>query len=225
MSPPAISSPRAPDIPKSPKASGVPKMPDRPDNPTVENETSGLGRSNSRKISSETSNTNTPGSDDQSNQQQIMVRQKSSTQGKQAMQVARQEIGVKEQPKGSNRGPRVDEYQGSKKGQYWCAHFVSWCIEQTGTSPFGHVASVATIRRWGQRNGKYSSVDNATPEAGDIFTKARRDDAGKIVGGHIGFVQSYDAKNKNIFTVEGNSGDAVQERTRNTSTLDGFIRI
>lgn len=149
----------------------------------------------------------------------------SSRQGEQALQVALQEVGVKEQPPGSNRGPRVDQYQGGSKGQYWCCHFVSWCVEQTGKSPFGHRAAVSSLRKWGKSNGKYTPSERAQPQPGDIFTKSRYDKAGKLVGGHTGFVQSYNPDNRTVRTVEGNVRDKVMELTRSLSSLDGFIRI
>ncbi len=43
------------------------------------------------------------------------------------------EVDVQEQPRGSNAGPRVEEYLasvGRKKGDPWCAAFTSWCILQ-----------------------------------------------------------------------------------------------
>jgi uncharacterized protein (TIGR02594 family) len=148
-----------------------------------------------------------------------------SARGAKALAVARQEIGTAEDPPGSNRGPRVNEYQGGDKGQYWCAHFVSWCFEQSGGSPFGHEPSVAELRRWAEGKGKYVTAGSAAPGAGDVFTMQRRDKAGKVVGGHTGFIQSYDAKKNTVRTVEGNISDKVGELTRSVASLDGFVRI
>lgn len=151
-------------------------------------------------------------------------RPRPSALGTAALAVARKEIGVTEDPKGSNRGPRVDQYQDGK-GQSWCAHFVSWCVRQVGESPFGHLAAVEALRRWAQARGLYLPADTNPPLAGDIFTMARTDAQGRIVGGHTGFVQGYDARGGRVRTVEGNSGDAVAERTRSVTALDGFIRL
>ena len=52
-----------------------------------------------------------------------------------ALAQAAGEIGVMEQPLGSNRGPRVDQYLSSvgldpTSGHYaWCAAFVYWCFD------------------------------------------------------------------------------------------------
>ncbi len=162
-----------------------------------------------------------------------------SLRGMVAMSIALGEVGVREVPSGSNRGPCaggatrgcVDAYTGGR-AQPWCAHFVSWCFEQTGFSPFGHLASVNGLRRWGRSQGWY--VERAavarrefTPLAGDIFTKPRYEGVGpqrKLVGGHTGFVIRYDPASRLLETVEGNTGDKVQMRTRSLGDLDGFIR-
>ena len=51
------------------------------------------------------------------------------------LEVARSQIGVGEQPPGSNRGPEVDKYITccglNPSGQFaWCAAFVYWCFDQ-----------------------------------------------------------------------------------------------
>src|SRR5262245_53770132 len=56
-----------------------------------------------------------------------------------AIKVGLGEVGVKEEPPGSNRGPQVDEYlkasgnanpPGKKEGNQWCLSFVYWCFDQ-----------------------------------------------------------------------------------------------
>jgi hypothetical protein len=148
-----------------------------------------------------------------------------SSLGQRASQIARQEVGVTEQPRGSNRGPRVDVYQGGGKGQFWCCHFVSWCVEQAGQSPFGHIASVASLRMWAREHRAYVPAGSAEPLPGDIFTMARTDRAGTAVGGHTGFVINYDAVAKRMKTVEGNVSDRVAERMRSVAEVDGYVRI
>jgi hypothetical protein len=163
-----------------------------------------------------------------------------SLRGMVAMSIALGEVGIREVPSGSNRGPCaggatrgcVDAYTGGRD-QPWCAHFVSWCFEQTGFSPFGHLASVNGLRSWGRSQGWYverSAVARGefTPLAGDIFTKPRYEGVGpqrRLVGGHTGFVIRYDPASHLLETVEGNTGDRVQMRTRSLGDLDGFIRV
>jgi lysozyme family protein len=50
-----------------------------------------------------------------------------------ALAVAASQLGVRERPPGSNRGPEVEQYQatvGIEPGQPWYAAFVYWCFEQ-----------------------------------------------------------------------------------------------
>lgn len=163
-----------------------------------------------------------------------------SESGQAAVDVALGEVGVKEDPSGSNRGPCepgaargcVDAYTGGRADP-WCAHFLSWSFEQAGSSPFGHIASVYTLRNWGRSQGSYVEVaavqqGSFVPANGDIFTKPRYEGSGqqrRLVGGHTGLVVRYDDGIQLLETVEGNLGNSVQLTTRNLTELDGFIRI
>ena len=152
---------------------------------------------------------------------------KESSLGRAALDVALSEEsrGVREEPPGSNDGPRVRMYQRGNGGHYWCAHFVSWCVNEAGDSPFGHTGSVSAIRRWGQNNGHYIPASRAHPMPGDIFTKQRVDEQGRVVGGHTGFVISYDEGARRMRTVEGNSGDRVRITSQRLSQIDGVVRL
>ena len=49
------------------------------------------------------------------------------------LQIAQSQIGVMEEPPGSNRGKQVEEYLASVDlgpGNYWCAAFVYWCFQK-----------------------------------------------------------------------------------------------
>jgi len=53
--------------------------------------------------------------------------------GLKALEIAVSQIGVQEEPKGSNRGPQVEAYLkcvGLGGGYAWCQAFVRWCYEQ-----------------------------------------------------------------------------------------------
>ncbi len=164
----------------------------------------------------------------------------SSQRGQAAAAIALGELGVTEHPPHSNSGACppgatrgcVDAYtQG--RAEPWCANFVSWCFEQTGFSPFGHLRAVSALRSWARSQGLYVTMDqvrqgNFFPMDGDIFTKGRYEGRGPerhLVGGHTGFVLSYNSRHHTIHTVEGNSGDTVASHTRSINDLDGFIRV
>lgn len=160
-----------------------------------------------------------------------------SERGQIAVAIALGEVGVRENPPGSNRGACppgatggcVDAYTGGR-AQPWCAHFVSWAFEQTGFSPFGHIAAVNALRSWGRSQGWYvdrSAVERGVfePMAGDILTEPRYDSTGALVGGHTGMVVRFDRPSRLLETVEGNRSDAVVLGSRLLNELDGFIRI
>jgi len=211
--------PSVPEMSTGPNFVSSPLAPNAPAAPSAKNSSH---QNNNKTGAAKTNSINKIDTSQQQNKKQKA--KKASSKGKAALEVARNEIGVKEIPKGSNRGPRVDQYQDAK-GQYWCAHFVSWCFEQSGGSPFGHKGWVEGLRRWAKSKGVYIPASEAIPESGDIFTMARYDKKGKLVGGHTGFVDRYNAKTRYFTSIEGNSKDSVKSGRRSLSSIDGIIRL
>lgn len=131
--------------------------------------------------------------------------QATGTVGDKLLAAARAEVGVTEQPPGSNDGPRIGEYRTATAGAGvgpWCAYFVSWAAKQAG-APVGETGqgfgAVAALGAWAERTGR--TVDR--PQAGDIIVWGGR---------HIGIVESVDPDGS-IHTIEGNSSDSVTRRT------------
>jgi hypothetical protein len=132
--------------------------------------------------------------------------------------------GVFEIPDGSNRGPRIDLYTGlegappSRKGPPWCAFFVSWNFSQSPHgSPFGRIGSAQGIARSCAKKFPGSVLES--PTANGREDRVRPGDIGIIADGedhghafHIAAVQG-----STIWTVEGNSGNAVRPRKRTIS--------
>jgi len=152
------------------------------------------------------------------------------------LKIAFKEVGVKEIPSGSNRGPRVEEYLKSVRlgaGFPWCAAFVYWCFEQASAglnrvNPLVRTGSCMT--HWNQTKGEkityLQAIENPKLiRAGDIFIISRK--GGK---GHTGLV--YDKCGDEIMTIEGNSnafhaaeGEGVVQLSRRINTITaGFIR-
>jgi hypothetical protein len=100
---------------------------------------------------------------------------------------------IQRDPVGSNC-QRYSEYFGFGC-QFWCADFVSYCIDKTGNNdkkvPWGYPSAVRNITAWGKKHGKIHSM----PRKGDIFTYKD--------GDHTGFVLS--AHGSSFMTVEGNT--------------------
>ena len=137
------------------------------------------------------------------------------------LNIAKAEIGTKENPPGSNCVKYNDWYynrKGISGNQYpWCAVFVSWCFRSAqGLCP--KTASCLTMLQWFESRGQIVT----DPKPGDIVffkysTNARRTN-------HVGIVLSVNGKT--IHTIEGNTsmtsndnGGAVMERTRNKNIV------
>jgi hypothetical protein len=140
--------------------------------------------------------------------------------GTRALAVAQGEIGVAEEPSGSNDGPRIRDYRaadGSSAGMPWCATFVSWAAKSVG-APIGEngqgYASVADIEAWGRRTGRYVPVTEE-PRPGDIVLYGSR---------HVGLVESV-GPGDHLTTVEGNHGNKVARVDRRRDEVTGYVRL
>lgn len=107
----------------------------------------------------------------------------------------------------------------------WCAIFVSWCADQCGYLEQGIIPRYASCRigiDWFQaRDQWHSRRSGYVPKAGDIifFDWYKRKTGGRDGrADHTGIVAS--CVGGTVYTIEGNSGDAVKERSYPMSSLD-----
>ncbi len=143
------------------------------------------------------------------------------TVGQKMVALAQKEIGVKEEPMGSNDGTRIKEYRTATAGSGvgpWCAYFTSWLAKSAG-APVGEAGqgfgSVDALYAWAQRTGK--AVQNGPgvkPNPGDLI----------VWDEHIGMVESVDADGT-VHTIEGNSSDQVIRRTHAASSALGYVKM
>lgn len=150
-----------------------------------------------------------------------------------ALRVAIGELGVKEEPAGSNSGPRVRQYQAATSlggtGWPWCMAFVCWCYKQSGHKLAYPTASVGLFLTWATKVGDVVS----RPFRGDLV--CYRFDADNWPD-HVGIVERVLALPRGgkpylIRTIEGNTsfgnnanGGQVQRRWRWASRCS-FVRI
>jgi hypothetical protein len=142
--------------------------------------------------------------------------------GRAALQAALAEVGVAEQPPGSNDSPRIAQYRQATAGAPgpgpWCAYFVSWAARQAGV-PIGDggqgYGRVDDVMAWGQRAGKALPA-GSTPQPGDLI----------VWDEHIGIVESVGADGS-INTIEGNSSDSVARRQYGSDGggAVGYVRL
>lgn len=157
-----------------------------------------------------------------------------------ALEKARSQIGVLEQPPGSNRGPEIDKYLesvGLTTGIGWSVAFVYWCFEQASvaggsSNPLPRNASVGGMlsqldsKRVKQITSKAALQNPELIKPGMIFVM---DFGGGI--GHVGIVESRNGDS--ITTIEGNSNDSggrdgrgVFRISRKIATVNrGFIGV
>jgi hypothetical protein len=146
-----------------------------------------------------------------------------SAAGQAMVNLASQEVGVAEQPPGSNDSPRIAQYRQATAGSGvgpWCAYFVSWAARSVG-APLGEqgqgFGSVEQVWDWAQRSGKAIQPGTQPPQTGDLIVWGGR---------HIGMVESVDPDGS-IHTIEGNSSDQVSRRTYGPDGggATGFVRL
>jgi CHAP domain-containing protein len=146
------------------------------------------------------------------------------TGGSGALAAAQSQVGVSEQPPGSNDGPQIAEYRTATAGSGvgpWCAYFTSWAAAQAGV-PLGEAGqgfgSVSALDSWAQRTGRATPAGpGVRPNPGDLIVWGGR---------HIGIVESVDADGS-IHTIEGNSSNAVSRRTYGADGggATGYVRL
>ena len=152
-----------------------------------------------------------------------------------ALNIAQSQIGVMEDPPGSNRGNRVEEYQNSvgiAAGTFWCAAFLYWCFQKTSENLNKRNPVLKTghcMTHWNKTPGKKIAAADAVNKPilikpGHIF----------IINtggshGHTGMVEKVEGGF--IHTIEGNSnpsgssnGIGVFQNTRKIAKINrGFI--
>lgn len=125
------------------------------------------------------------------------------------------DIGLYEDPDGSNDGPLLTKFE--TNGRPWCALAVShWASSTPIGSPFGIKAGVFQIYLWAKNNRKIVTADKSV-EPGDLagFLRATGH-------GHIGVVVGVEGDK--LYCVEGNNGNAVRGCIRDRNKLQFVAR-
>jgi hypothetical protein len=109
-------------------------------------------------------------------------------------------------------GGNVSAYNGAQ----WCNMFVSWVGAQTGVKGMGWDAYTVQHAMWFKKTGRWGKV--AKPGA-VVFFAWNGGGIGSI--NHVGLVVK-DNGDGTIKTIEGNTGNAVKEKTRDKSQVAGY---
>jgi hypothetical protein len=139
-----------------------------------------------------------------------MATDNNKTIGVAALEVAITQLGVSEEPKGSNKGPVVNEYLrsvGLKPGYPWCQSFVYWCFGQA--APMGGMVNPVP------RTGGVRDAWNKVPAAGKVDKLHVQSHPERVLpgaqfflgfsngNGHTGIVERVEFPF--YYTIEGNS--------------------
>jgi hypothetical protein len=147
--------------------------------------------------------------------------------GQRIAALATAELGVAEQPPGSNDAPRIAEYRTATAGSGvgpWCAYFTSWVAQQAGVpvGPSGSgIGYVPTVKQWAESAGRYIPAGGGAPQVGDLVVFDRGGDG---VLDHIGVVTGV-RPDGGIETVEGNSSNKVSARSYGPDGYAGLVRL
>jgi hypothetical protein len=147
-----------------------------------------------------------------------------SSAGQAIVNLVSQEVGVKEQPPGSNDSPRIAQFRQATAGSGvgpWCAYFTSWAAREAGV-PLGDngqgFGRVDDVYAWAQKAGKAipNTGGDVKPQPGDLI----------VWDEHIGVVESVGADGT-INTIEGNSSDQVSRRSYAPGARPaiGYVRL
>lgn len=161
-----------------------------------------------------------------------------ATTAKKLLEKAASQIGVKENPAGSNIIKYWTWYKEKTglnlQGAPWCAAFVTWCLGTLGqwkvTKDEGRFRYCPSLVNWGKEKKEW--IDRSkTPKPGDIVLFAN-----KGVACHVGFVEKVLSGGK-LQTIEGNTsltsndnGGSVMRRTRELGAVGsswyvlGYVR-
>lgn len=129
---------------------------------------------------------------------------------------AESQLGVTEDPVGSNDGAQVRRYQ-SVTGAYrapWCASFVQWVLTQCGVGPIANrTASAYYLGDYARSHGW--TVPNPLPGAVVVY---------RLGQGHVGIVTA--ARPDGSFdAVEGNENQQVSHMHRDRSVVYCFFVV
>lgn len=150
-------------------------------------------------------------------------------QASELLALAREEIGTKEVPAGSNQVKYNAAYYGREISglEYsWCAVFLWWLFQRAGAPELYYggrkTAYVPALLAYAKRRGE--TVE--TPQPGDLVCFDFNDNG---TADHIGICESFDGRY--VTTIDGNTGvgneangGAVMRRRRDKKYIVGVIR-
>ena len=156
-------------------------------------------------------------------------RKKKVTLGAAALKVAREYVGVKENPPGSNK-VMFSEWYGVVGP--WCAMFLTYCMVQAGSKTFAkgtRYAYCPYILTDAKQNRGMTVVQPDDARSGDIVLYSWNNDG---VANHVGLVATPPKGGISFLALEGNTGvgadsdgGEVMVRQRHIKDVIAFVRV
>jgi cell wall-associated NlpC family hydrolase len=156
-------------------------------------------------------------------------RKKKTSIGEAALKVAREYVGVKENPAGSNRVV-FSEWYGITGP--WCAMFVTYCMVKAGSKTFERARRYAYcpyILSDAKQNRGMSVVSADDAESGDVVLYSWKQNG---VADHVGIVVTPPRGGVSFVALEGNTaigadsdGGEVMVRQRQVRDVIAFVRV
>jgi hypothetical protein len=141
------------------------------------------------------------------------------------------QIGVKENPSGSNKVKYNTDYYGrvvSGSAYPWCCAFIWWIFKECNALELFHggrkTAYCPTVETYYKSKGQWHK---SNPKVGDLVLF---DFSGKGVAEHIGILEkinadgTYSVIEGNTSTTSNDNGGCVMRRVRKKSVIRGFAR-
>ena len=122
----------------------------------------------------------------------------------------RQLVNIAKSQLGNEGGEKFWSWYGFTSREEWCACFVSWCADQAGLIQSGAVPKFSLCtdgKNWFQNQGKWQGTGSMPSPGAIVFFDWEHDGTCD----HVGIVERCDGTT--VYTIEGNSGDAVKERS------------
>lgn len=145
-----------------------------------------------------------------------------SVLGQRALRHAISQLGVTEVPLGSNRGPKVQEYQATTwlpgTGWPWCAAFANWCYKKAGYVFPDRSAGAWDLVNRAVKNGWGVEVSPRKGQKGDLVSW-------RTGAGHISLWEAYDPVGKLVHTVDGNVQHRVIRCIRHENLVYRIVRV
>ena len=127
----------------------------------------------------------------------------------------RQLVNIAKSQLGNEGGEKFWSWYGFTSREEWCACFVSWCADQAGLIQSGAVPKFSLCtdgKNWFQNQGKWQGAGSMPSPGAIVFFDWEHDGTCD----HVGIVERCDGTT--VYTIEGNSGDAVKERSYSISS-------